>query len=318
MPHDDMKYRDLPEEPSSLKYPQGLREVNFAPSTFETIDYAIYDYMNDEFDFHVTTNKGFEKVPVVWVASERSYQIKDRKELRDDEGAIIMPIITIERTSVAKKLNVKGSYYGGQFINQDEKGGGLVIARRIQQKKTSEFNNADQNRKYPSFEGDTGTGPKFIRRTDKRKVVYETISIPPIVYVDINYKIVLRTEYQQQMNELTQVFATRPGTINSLLLKRDGHRYEAFVQENFGQTNNISAMDNQARKFETSIDINVLGYVVGEGDNENRPKFSIRENAVEVKIPRERTAFGDIPEYGGDGKIRGKNPYSSDRTGYIE
>lgn len=293
MPHDD-KYRDLPPEPASLSYPHGLREVNFAPSTLETIDYAIYDYMNDEFNLHVTTNKGFEKVPVIWVASERSYQIKDKKELRDEEGAIIMPIVTIERTSVAKKLNVKGSYYGGQFINQDEKGGGLVIARRIQQKKTSEFNNADQNRKRPS--SDPVTGPKFIRRSDKRKVVYETISIPPVVYVDINYKIVLRTEYQQQMNELTQVFATRPGTINSLLLKRDGHRYEAFVQDNFTQSNNISAMDNQTRKFETSIDINVLGYIVGEGDNENRPKFSIRENAVEVKIPREKVIFGDIPD----------------------
>ena len=293
MPHDD-KFKDLPKEPASFSYSQRLREVNFAPSTLETIDYAIYDYMNDEFDLHVTTNKGFEKVPVIWVASERSYQIKDRKELRDDEGAIIMPIITIERTSVAKKLNVKGSYYGDQFINQDEKGGGLIIARRIQQKKTSEFNNADQNRKYP--DSSASTGPKFIRRTDKRKVVYETVSIPPIVYVDINYKIVLRTEYQQQMNELTQVFATRPGTINSLLLRRDGHKYEAFVQDNFVQSNNISAMDNQARKFETSIDINVLGYVFGEGDNENRPKFSIRENAVEVKIPREKTIFGDIPE----------------------
>tara|TARA_A100001391_G_scaffold204990_1_gene202888 strand:- start:2533 stop:3441 length:909 start_codon:yes stop_codon:yes gene_type:complete len=293
MPHDD-KYRDLPPEPASLSYPQGLKEVNFAPSTLETIDYAIYDYMNDEFDFHITTNKGFEKVPVIWVASERAYQIKDRKELRDDEGAIIMPIITIERTSVAKKLNVKGSYYGAQLINQDEKGGGVIIGRKIQQKKTSEFNNADQNRKYPASA--PLAGPKFIRRTDKRKVVYETISIPPIVYLDINYKIILRTEYQQQMNELTQVFATRPGTINSLLLKRDGHKYEAFVQENFGQNNNISAMDNQTRKFETSIDINVLGYVVGEGDNEDRPKFSIRENAVEVKFQREKAIFGDIPE----------------------
>ena len=295
MPHDD-KYRDLPPEPASLRYPQGLKEINFAPSTLETVDYAIYDYMNEEFDLHVTTNKGFEKVPVIWVASERSHQIKNKKELRDDEGAIIMPVITIERVSVAKKLNVKGSYFGGQFINKDEKGGAVVVARRIQQKKTSEFNNADQNRRYPSSDAQNGTGPKFIRRTDKRKVVYETISIPPIVYVDINYKIVLRTEYQQQMNELTQVFATRPGTINSLLLKRDGHRYEAFVQDNFAQSNNINSMDNQARKFETSIDINVLGYLVGEGQNEDRPRFSIRENAVEVKIPREKTVFGDIPE----------------------
>ena len=77
-------------------------------------------------------------------------------------------------------------------------------------------------------------------------------------------------------------------------------------------------MDDEERRFETSIDIKVLGYLIGEGDNANRPKFSVRENAVEVKIPRERTVFGDIPEYGGDGKRRGKNPYSSDRTGYIE
>jgi hypothetical protein len=30
MPHDE-KFRDLPPEPASLKDPQGLRELNFAP-----------------------------------------------------------------------------------------------------------------------------------------------------------------------------------------------------------------------------------------------------------------------------------------------
>lgn len=80
MPHDD-KFRDLPPEPASLKDPQSLRELSFAPSTLETIDYAIYDYINDNINFHVTTNKGFEKVPIIWVSSERSFQIKNRKEL---------------------------------------------------------------------------------------------------------------------------------------------------------------------------------------------------------------------------------------------
>jgi len=315
MPHDD-KYMDLPPERASSEYPQKIKQISFLPSTLETIDYSIYDYMHEDLNFHVTTNKGFEKVPVIWVASERAFQIKSKKELGDDEGTIILPMITIERTSVVKDLTTRGAYYGDQFINKDEKGGGLVIGRRIQQKKTSEFNNADQNRKYPT--SDPATGPKFIRRSDNRKVVYETISIPPIVYVDVTYKIVLRTEYQQQMNELVQVFATRPGTINSLLFKRDNHRYEAFVQGNFSQANNIASMDDEERRFETSIDIKVLGYLIGEGSNDDRPKFSVRENAVEVKIPRERTVFGDIPEYGGDGKLRGKNPYSSDRTGYIE
>ena len=294
MPHED-KFRDLPSEPASLKDPQGLRELSFAPSTLETIDYSIYDYINDKVNFHVTTNKGFEKVPIIWVSSERSFQIKDRKELRDGEGSIIMPVITIERASVTKDLSKRGSRYGDQFITQDEKGGGSVIARRIQQKKTSEFNNADQNRKRPS--SSPVKGPKFIRRTDKRKVVYETISIPPVVYVDVSYTVTLRTEYQQQMNEIMQVFVTRPGTINYLMLKRDDHKYEGFVQGNFSQSNNISAMDGEERRFETKIDIKVLGYLVGEGPNDERPKFSIRENAVEVRIPREKAVFGDIPQH---------------------
>ena len=124
-------------------------------------------------------------------------------------------------------------------------------------------------------------------------MVYETVSIPPIVYADITYKILLRTEYQQQMNDLLQPFITRPGTINSFLINRDGHRYEAFVQGDFSLNNNISAMENEERRFETSIDIKVLGYLIGEGLNQETPKFSVRENAVQVRIPRERVVWDD-------------------------
>ena len=85
------------------------------------------------------------------------------------------------------------------------------------------------------------------------------------------------------MNELMQVFATRPGTINQLMFERDRHRYEAFVQQNFQQNNNISSMDNEERRFETSIDIKVLGYLVGEGDNDKRPRFSIRKTLLRLK-----------------------------------
>ena len=310
---DEYKHTGLSKEDNY----NGLKEINFPPSTLETIDYSVYDYMNETINFHVTTNKGFEKVPIIWVASERAYQIKNKKELRDSEGTIILPAVTIERISVTKDLTTRGAYYGDQFPNTDEKGGGLIIAKRIQQKKTAEFNNADQNRRFP-IDGSNSTGPKFIRRRDKKKVVYETISIPAIVYADIMYKITLRTEYQQQMNELTQLFITKPGTINSLNFKKDTHRYEAFVQGEFTQNNNLSSMTDDERVFETQLNIKVLGYLVGEGANGDQPKFSIRENAVEIVIPRERVIFGELPEFGGDGIPRGKNPLSPDGSGYIE
>jgi len=56
-------------------------------------------------------------------------------------------------------------------------------------------------------------------------------------------------------------------------------------------------METEERKFETTIEIKVLGYLVGEGKNQERPKIVIRENAVEVRIPRERIIVGDIPEH---------------------
>ena len=95
------------------------------------------------------------------------------------------------------------------------------------------------------------------------------------------------------MNDLLQPFITRPGTINSFLINRDGHRYEAFVQSDFTPNNNVSSMENEERRFETSLEIKVLGYLVGEGVNQETPKFSVRENAVQVRIPRERVVWDD-------------------------
>ena len=41
----------------------------------------------------------------------------------------------------------------------------------------------------------------------------------------------------------------------------------------------------------------MLGYIIGEGKNEIRPKVVVRENFVEVKLPREHVMVGDIPEH---------------------
>tara|TARA_R110000796_G_scaffold92563_3_gene196889 strand:- start:921 stop:1844 length:924 start_codon:yes stop_codon:yes gene_type:complete len=278
-------------------------DLHFSPSNFETIDYAMFDYMNDTLSLRSRTNKGWEKTPVVWVASERSFQMKSSKEYRDDEGMIILPVITIERSSVVKDLNTRGAFYGNQFPihSQPEKGGSLIIARRIKQDKTSNFANADASRKY-----NDKVGPKFVRKSTK-KVVYEYISIPPVVYVELTYTITLRTEYQQQMNDLMQPFITRPGTINSFMIERDGHRYETFVQGNYALSNNVSDMTTEERKFETKIDLKVLGYLIGEGDNQDTPKFSIRESAVEVKIPREHVVWDDPISVSGDGITNRQN-----------
>ena len=55
-------------------------------------------------------------------------------------------------------------------------------------------------------------------------------------------------------------------------------------------------MGTDERTYDTKFTFKVLGYIIGEGPNGDRPKVIKRENAVEVKIPRERVILGDIPE----------------------
>ena len=113
------------------------------------------------------------------------------------------------------------------------------------------------------------------------------------VYLDISYEITIETEYQQQMNELFTPFVTKSGGINYFTLKKDGHLYEAFIDEMFSFDDNVTSLDEDARSYKVTIPIKVLGYIYSADKNEERPKIVVRENAVEFRITRERVIVGD-------------------------
>ena len=79
----------------------------------------------------------------------------------------------------------------------------------------------------------------------------------------------------------------------SFIFEYDGHRYEAFIQSNFDENKNTTNLAEEERMFETKISIKTLGYLIGDGFNRDKPQVTIRENAVEVKISRERVIVGD-------------------------
>ena len=83
-------------------------------------------------------------------------------------------------------------------------------------------------------------------------------------------------------------FITKPGTINYVNLQESEHRFEGFVDGNFNDQGNLQNFSSDERRFETKISLRVVGYLVGEDKNGERPHYSIRENFVEVKMPKER------------------------------
>ncbi len=278
-----------------------LQEIPFQPSTIETIDWAVYNWLNETMNLHILSRDGNRKVEVIWVSAERAYLSKKSRESREAAGALVFPLITVERKGIEKNLAKKGKAVGNVPLESDEKGGSasIVIAKRINQEKTSNFANADAKR----FTGQIN----FPRKN--KKVVYETMSIPMPVYIEVSYEIKIRALYQQHMNEILQPFMTKTQGINYFLVKHEGHRFEAFMDQGFKLENNVAVMQKEERKFESLISIRVLGYLIGGGPNDQQPKIIIRENAVEFKIPREHVVFGDLTpdgrEYGGIGGLGG-------------
>jgi len=283
-----------------------LKEIEIMPSSLETIDGAMLKFIDEELNLSVTSNNGFKKVPVIWVTAERAYQVKHNKELRDKEETLILPLITINRSSVTKDPTRKGSIYANLYPVNDEKGGTITIAREINQKKTAEFQNAFSKRRYGANKNVYGKMADSNKRNmSTQRVVYETITIPIPTWIMVNYEITLRTEYQQQLNELIRPFITIPG--NSRMPKRisyENHFYEVFINGSFTNGSNKANLGMERRNYENTINIEVLGYLIGEGPNQERPMIVKRENAVEFKLSREKVIFGDIPRSIKDGFYR--------------
>ena len=267
-----------------------LSEIGMLASTMETIDYAITEWLTDDLKLSATTNEGWKKVPVLWQSPERTFQIKNNKDLRDDKGAINLPLISIERTTVSKDPSRKGGFQAHTY-SQDLNGrsGRIVIARRIVKDKTRNFAVVGNTRRA-NYVDPSGTPQKYYPRVNKN-IVIQTLSVPIPVYVNIEYKISIKTEYQQQMNQLITPFISRTGQINSFVLRRDGHIYEAFIDQSFSQNNNIGNLGEDSRMFMTDVTIRVLGYLIGEGENDDRPIARIDENFVEITYPVETTVL---------------------------
>jgi len=288
----DRKYTEIEGANNNLK------EISFMPSTIETIDKAFFDYIDKELDIFSNTSGGWKKVPVLWVSAERAYQVKREKGLRDSKGILKLPLITVERKGMKKDPDMKGVAWAHIPEVNDSKGGSITIARRIKQDKTANFVNADSYRKHGSMSASTvGNGQLNFPFKNPGKVVYETITMPMPTYVVVDYDVVVKTEYQQQINDIITPFITKTGQITNFVLRHEGHMFEGFIQGDFNQDSNVAQMNEEERVYETPIKIKILGYLVGEGPNRERPKLTIRENAVEVKIPREQVLLGDIPDF---------------------
>lgn len=254
---------------------------NLSPSNIETVDMALYNWINETMDIRCDTADGFKKVPIIWVSAERSYQIKSDQNLRDHRGALIPPIISVDRTGINKSNEARGAFQNS-IVNNDER---YFISQKMNQKRTSEYANNNSLRNTGALNFAT---KKYVKN---EKVVYQFKEILKPIYIEFSYKVSFISQYQQQMNQMIQPFLVRTGSNRYTIIENDGKKFELFIDPTINQSNNLDNLDTEERKYNSSITLKVYGYLVGSDVNQEDSIIKVRENAVEVKLAKESIVF---------------------------
>lgn len=250
--------------------------LNKSSQNIEKVDIAIYDWLDKELNLHYNSKDGFKKVPVLWVTPERSFSSKYSKEIKDENGSLNLPIITIERTAIIKDEKLNTSFYSSLPETLDR----VFVGQRINQKKTSEFANTDYDR--------LSSGPTFISpKRNNDKIVYKFYYKKTPVYANFTYLITFTSQFQQHMNEMVQPLLTKTGRNRYFVLKNESCVYECFLDPNFSIKNNVNNMDLEERRFTTSLDIKVLANLVSMEENEDDAIIKEYENAVDIKFSKD-------------------------------
>ena len=270
-------------------------ELVLKESNQETVDYAVFTWVEETLGVHAETNQGFKKVPVLWLTSERSFLVKNNKEIRQtDSDSLIFPLISIKRYSIEKtpatSRPIPGNLFKQKVNGVDYPINQFYIGKKIQQDKTNNFAKATNLRLH----GDAGQN---FPKPKNQRVVYKRYFVPLPIYYNMTYSINLRADYQTQLNQMLQPFLVYSNNINNFFIYSRNHRYEAFF-ETYTIDNNIDNLGEDEKRYEATVKIRVLGYVTGDGVNSQIGSFSTTENQVKIRFPREHVILGDLNEFG--------------------
>ena len=198
------------------------------------IDTAIIGHMNNIMKPRVKESNEMIKVPVLYGNEERWKSVRGRGTLRDSNGAIILPVIVIKRTSLAFDENMPLSF------DMDVQGKFISVIRSS--------NGWSKNNRYSRFNVLTG-----------KKPIQEFVKTGMPDFVTCEYTIVMMTAYMEQMNDLNTLMIEHLETYWG-----DQTSYR-FLTGLGGGISNEEQMESQGeRMIRNEFSMTVKGYMIPE------------------------------------------------------
>tara|TARA_R110000824_G_scaffold32349_1_gene104500 strand:+ start:42 stop:905 length:864 start_codon:yes stop_codon:yes gene_type:complete len=174
---------------------RGNRETTVTPGhnfsenyaiTLKDVDTSILNHIKNIMNPTVKEANETIKIPVYYGNEERWKAVRKRGVLRDKNNSLILPLIMLRRTEVAR------NDLSGQSYAHDVKNEYINVVRNAKWSKDNQ---------YDRFSVQTGVKP-----------AYENIVTSMPTYSDITYEFVLWTNFIEQMNPLIELFVDHSHT----------------------------------------------------------------------------------------------------------
>ena len=217
-----------------IKKPGGQNAGKGFSIGLKEIDTAVIKHIRNIMKPKVKEQNEIISVPVLYGNEERWKSIKTRGVLRDKNGALLLPIIVIKRTSVGFDDAMPMSF------DNDVQGKYISVVRSS--------SGWSKSNRYDRFSVLTGQKP-----------VQEFVKTGMPDFVTCNYSIVMMTSFIEQMNDLNSLWMEH---LETYFGDQTSYRFLSALDGDI--TNEIEMESQGERMIKNDFSMSIKGYMIPE------------------------------------------------------
>ena len=224
----------------------------------EDVDKAVFNLFDNQIPLYYDKEGEQHKVPVIFATGERFAILRRKKPLQDKTGALILPLISITRSSL-ENVPQKGMSNNQMFPH--------ILKKRLSQKDLEhrQSKNIEGLENGASLNKDNKNNKDFLLNPRFKNNVIETIEIPPIKYFGVSYEVTIWSSFTQQMNRFIEsimsAYTINPGQQFKIESPK-GYWFPAFIDSSFSMDASYEEFTDSERYIKYTFSVSSTGYLI--------------------------------------------------------
>jgi len=249
----------------------------------EDVDRSLFECFEKEIRLEVEEDIGkSQKVPTIFAAGERWSMLKNGKAIRDNNGTLILPLLTIRRIGIeqqtAEDIAGRGmNQHTGNFTVtrkldfRDRKYQNIINKLSIENQKNVAVKNSDNDEQLltdrvtgeNSKDLDIINGGLLAPKIEKN--IYQIITLPSPQFYTANYEITIWAQYAVHMNQMLEKLMSSFLPTGNRTLKLNtpkGYWFVAYFDPGYQSEDNVDEYTSSELIRKCKFVVKVPAYLV--------------------------------------------------------